>query len=158
MKSFCCEVWKSSVTNIKEEAGVIVIKDEAISLITASQLEAISLWSNYCPSCGLGLKPDTSQVKQSNDPTSQSQSATSTVKHTCVQCNGTGFAGGIKDGSVKCLTCLGEKTITQKVINTDKVATVEELKTKIRKENKPLREDAKKENYETKTEEKKKTD
>ena len=131
MKKFCCATWQSSVEQVKEFAGQDI---EKAGLLKDALVEAISLWPSYCPSCGLSLSsPDISQGVNIKHTVAQS-----THPLTCGSCKGNGHAGGIITAKAKCTPCLGTGKITPKKNNADALVKIEELKAKIRKENKPV--------------------
>ncbi len=133
MKKFCCEMWNSSVKYLQDVSSE---KIDSNNLIYDAQIEFISLWGMYCPACGL-LTSEKSVKLIPAQPTRSS---------ICSSCKGTGFAGGKKDSKVKCLVCIGTGKIKPKKDITDTVIKTAELMAKIKKDNKPLREDAKPEN------------
>ena len=133
MRKFCCELWKSCINEIQEFAEDKVCVD---ALVSNAQFEAIKLWSNYCPSCGLSLSsPDTPQGVHIKH-----LSAKPTHPHplVCRSCNGTGNAGGLKDSKAKCTPCLGTGKIVPEKEISDALVKIEDLKNKIKRENKPI--------------------
>jgi len=135
MKKFCCATWQSAVKQVQDTAGYDLDK---AGLLKDALVEAISLWPNYCPSCGLSLASDFKPEDAVSPPSSKAQS---THPITCQSCRGNGHAGGAKDSTAKCMTCIGTGKVTINKNVGDKLANIEDLKTKIRRENKPVRTD-----------------
>jgi len=134
IKKFCCEYWKSVSKDLINSQFEVINKADIPDSLKVTIQETINVWSNYCPSCGLSLSsPDTSQGVNTKRSLAQY-----THSSTCRQCNGTGKAGRSKDSKAKCTFCLGTGEITPKKNSVDALLKIEELKNKIRKENKPI--------------------
>jgi len=134
MKKFCCEYWKSVSRDLIDSQFDVINKADLPESLKVTIQSIINIWSNYCPSCGLSLSsPDTSQGVNIKRSTAQST-------HLCSSCRGTGGAGGVPrlPKNALCIPCLGTGKITPKKNNADALVQIEELKAKIRQENKPV--------------------
>lgn len=131
MDKFCCTLWRSCVSDIQHVACTQVNESRASSLIYQAQIQAIELWSNYCPVCGLSLKEKSAGLSQGN-VASVSPAQPTLTSISCKACGGT---GKLKDG-MNCINCFVLQSTKQERKAIQGITRANELREKLlRKQN-----------------------
>lgn len=152
----CCITWKEmskevSVTEVAK-LDALVEKGTPRYALAVAYAQMASM-GNYCPSCGFPVKEGVA-VRPKMDFTNPKPPVveTRTAQNTCAGCKGSGYTSGVAGVGAKHMPCLGlgffnKDNTASRPMSAEKQGKLISVTHKIEKEKKPLREDAKPENY-----------
>ena len=163
MKKDCCCMWlELSKEVIAKETAILdaLIEKGTPRYALAVAYAQMANMGNYCPSCGGALSSEAIEKRETIvlveqppvAPPKPPVVATRTVQNTCTKCKGTGYTGGEVGVGAKCMPCLGQGFYNNNnkpapPLSPEKQDALLGVSAKIEREKKPLREDAKKENW-----------
>lgn len=119
MNNFCCVTWSELAPELQQakeiELNELIQEKGVPKSALASIFRVMDNMLNFCPSCGSNLNPNTqvaakpAKIRQ-NAPQEPDPKPVAT-SGLCRACGGTGRAGGMKNGKIKCITCHGKGRI-----------------------------------------------